>query len=215
MNSLISENSTGNPAEIAEDVMKIFLGASRGDIKQMSWAQTFLNRHGRKTKVLKKPNPIKPADSYIIWFDIWNKTLAIKIHEDIFYACRDVYSNPALLQNFVDDGDLPNILETFSIHGYMIVIYLWQRWVNPAYLLRNHPWAHSVLQESLSRRISSILQKGYGLYSTPPEDFLYSRWVITLLDANQINIEPSKKQDADSETHRIYQWWLDCAQMSI
>lgn len=36
MNSLLAQNSVGNPEEIAEDVMKIFLGASRGDIKQMS-----------------------------------------------------------------------------------------------------------------------------------------------------------------------------------
>ena len=192
--------------------MKIFLGASRGDIKQMFWAQTFLSRHGQKTRVLKKPDPIKPADSYIIWLDIWNKTLAIKIHEDIFYACRDVYSNPALLQDFINDRDLPNILETFSIHGYMIVIYLWQRWVTPTYLLQRHPWAQFALQESLASRVFSILQKWCGLYSPHPEDFLYSRWVTTLLDANQINIEPNKKQDADSETRRIYQWWLECAQ---
>lgn len=171
-----------------------------------------LNKSGLESKIVKYPRKNKPNDSYIISLWMWKHRVSVKIHPDIFGKCRRVYENKLLLWSLVEDHDIAKIFETYTVHGFRIVLYKWEKWKNPSSVLQTlRKRTQNRIERELSRLLSSIYRKWCQLSPPEPEshEFIYTpTGRLVLLDPNRI-LRRETDESPVKKAQQIMKSWIE------
>lgn len=165
-----------------------------------------------EVKILKKSRPESKAgerDAYILWIQVGENIIAIKIHPDTFRVCRKIYKKSPLLEQLVHDGDTSQIYATGVSEGMRFVLYRWDTSPTLQDVIQSRDLPLEKIRHGMSKRVQSLTQKWIFIRASTPGDWIVRpEGDVRLLDLNKAHSTRRSSRDMTQITLKNNGVWL-------